>query len=178
MMLLQGYTIRIVLPECNPSAQTVNAIAELSDDISQVLPYLNAIIKGCTYHPEAGVLRVIMGGKAITFRSKQIAVSNLEDEAEARQVLERIRALINRTYERRQEIEPSYKKGTELKLFEVYKLLPGTNCQRCGEPTCLAFASKLVKQMVDLDSCKPLWAEEHRPQRESLLKMLEAAGYR
>jgi len=51
-MLLRYYKFKLVFPECNPSVTTVNALADLSDDISEVLPYLNSTIKGCFYNPE------------------------------------------------------------------------------------------------------------------------------
>ena len=47
-MLLKNYKFDITLPECNLSALTVNAIAQLSDDISEVFPYLNATLKGAS----------------------------------------------------------------------------------------------------------------------------------
>ncbi|MBM3142304.1 MAG: hypothetical protein FJ005_04555 [Chloroflexi bacterium] len=62
-MLLKSYTLKIEFPPCDFSVQTVNAIAELSDDISEVLPYLNSIIEGCTYFPDAGILRFSKEGK-------------------------------------------------------------------------------------------------------------------
>jgi len=176
-MLINDYIIKIVLPECNPSAQKVNAIAELPDDISDVLPYLNAIVKGCTYNPDAGTLRFIKEGKAITLHPRKIAIAGLDDETEASQVLNSLKEFINTTYERKGEIEPSYRKGNELKVLDVFKLLPGTNCMRCGEPTCLAFANKLVNQATDVENCIPLHSKEYGKKREGLLKMLDAAGY-
>jgi len=37
--------------------------------------------------------------------------------------------------------------------IQIYKLLPQTNCQECGYPTCLAFAMKLAAKQADLDDC-------------------------
>lgn len=36
---------------------------------------------------------------------------------------------------------------------EIFKLLPKTNCKKCGFPTCLAFAMKLAQRQVSLDAC-------------------------
>lgn len=36
---------------------------------------------------------------------------------------------------------------------EIFKLLPKTNCKKCGQPTCLAFAMKLAQRQATLDSC-------------------------
>jgi len=176
-MLLQGYTFKIVFPECNPSVTTVNAIADLSDDISEVLPYLNATIKGCFYNLEAGTLRFVKDGRVITLYPMLAAVSRLKDEIEAREVLDSLKELINTTYERRDQIKPSYKTGDELKVMDIYKLLPGTNCKECGEPTCFAFANKIVRQETDVSRCLPLYTDKYSAKREKLLGLLEATGY-
>jgi acetyl-CoA decarbonylase/synthase complex subunit gamma len=36
---------------------------------------------------------------------------------------------------------------------QIFKLLPKTNCKKCGFPTCLAFAMKLAQGGVDLSKC-------------------------
>lgn len=36
---------------------------------------------------------------------------------------------------------------------EIFKLLPKTNCKKCGYPTCLAFAMKLAQRQASLESC-------------------------
>jgi len=35
----------------------------------------------------------------------------------------------------------------------IFKLLPKTNCKKCGYPTCLAFAMKLAQRQAALDLC-------------------------
>jgi len=37
--------------------------------------------------------------------------------------------------------------------LEIYKLLPKTNCKKCGFPTCLAFAMQLAAKKVSLEKC-------------------------
>ncbi|MFA5239483.1 MAG: acetyl-CoA decarbonylase/synthase complex subunit gamma [Phycisphaerae bacterium] len=37
--------------------------------------------------------------------------------------------------------------------LEIFKLLPKTNCKKCGLPTCLAFAMQLAQKRAKLDSC-------------------------
>jgi acetyl-CoA decarbonylase/synthase complex subunit gamma len=44
--------------------------------------------------------------------------------------------------------------------LEVYQLLPKTNCGECGEPTCMAFASKLINRDAKLEDCIPLVKED------------------
>ncbi|MDR2612137.1 MAG: acetyl-CoA decarbonylase/synthase complex subunit gamma [Deltaproteobacteria bacterium] len=37
--------------------------------------------------------------------------------------------------------------------IQIFKLLPGTNCKKCGVPTCLAFAMNLASGKAELDKC-------------------------
>ncbi len=37
--------------------------------------------------------------------------------------------------------------------LEIFKLLPKTNCKKCGMPTCLAFAMQLAQKRAELSAC-------------------------
>jgi acetyl-CoA decarbonylase/synthase complex subunit gamma len=37
--------------------------------------------------------------------------------------------------------------------LEIFKLLPKTNCKKCGMPTCLAFAMQLAQKKAKLEDC-------------------------
>ena len=43
--------------------------------------------------------------------------------------------------------------------LDIFKLLPKTNCKKCGMPTCLAFAMQLAQKRAELDAC-PCVSEE------------------
>jgi len=159
IMLLANYTLRMVLSDCNPSSQKVNAIADLSEDISEVLPYLNTALKGLQYHHEDKFLTVKRKGHVITFWSRQIAVTKLEDEKEATAVMEELKQILNETYTNKDRIKPTYTSRPIPRPLDVFKLLPGKNCKECGEPTCMAFDLKLVNDEVELNQC-PLLSEE------------------
>jgi acetyl-CoA decarbonylase/synthase complex subunit gamma len=58
-----------------------------------------------------------------------------------------------------------------LRPLDVYKHLPGTNCGRCGEASCMAFASKLIERKVTPQQCIPLYEEPKYG--EKLQKLLE-----
>ena len=47
--------------------------------------------------------------------------------------------------------------------LEIFKLLPKTNCKRCGMPTCLAFAMQLAQKRAKLDACPDI-SEEAKQQ--------------
>ena len=177
-MLLREYKFQLFAPKCNPSAEYVNCLAALRDDIREVFPYLNGILKACQYNPDAPFLRFRHEGHVIALRPRQAAVSKLADEhEEARRVLDWVRDLVNETWERREQITPSYRRAASLTALQLYRLLPGGNCQKCGEPTCLAFAVKLAEEEASLERCSPLLEPEYEEKRTVLIELLLDAGY-
>jgi len=175
-MLLNSYKIARVLP-CLADPEKIRVIAEISDEIHEVFPYLNAVLKGCIYNHPALTLTIKKDGKLLTLHFQHITLAKIEDEKEAEEILKWLRDLINETYENRDKIEPNYSKGAELKALDIFRLLPGTNCRKCGELTCLAFAVKLVGQEIGITSCIPLFSEEFKEKRKVLLELLHDAGF-
>lgn len=56
--------------------------------------------------------------------------------------------------------------------MDVYKMLPGINCKKCGVDTCMAFASKLIERAATPDDCPPLFEDQYAQKREGLIKLL------
>jgi ArsR family metal-binding transcriptional regulator len=102
----------------------------------------------------------------------------IEDEKEAQEILDKLKDLINETYENRSQIEPNYSEGDHLKPSDIQKLLPGTNCKECGFRSCLAFAFKLVDQKIEIAKCIPLFSDQFNEKRRVLLEILQNAGYK
>jgi ArsR family metal-binding transcriptional regulator len=157
--------------------EKIRVIAEISGEIHQVLPYLNATLKGCIYNHPANTLTIRKDQKLITLHAFHITLAKIEDEKEAEEILRWLWDLINDTYEKREQIEPNYSMAAELKALDIFKLLPGTNCRRCGEPTCLAFAVKLVGRDIEIGKCDPLFSEKYQEKQKVLVELLHAAGY-
>ena len=176
-MLLKNYSFETMMPECNTFAETINAIATLSEDIGEALPYLASVIKQCSYDDNSKILTFKLEGKGIAMYPRKITVTRLTDREEAAQVLDKLKDFINRTYDNKHNIEPCYKKGIELKYLDVFKLLPGTNCKECGQPTCLAFAARLVQQETSIMRCLPLFSGRFGDKKEKLIEMLKTVGY-
>ncbi|MHA1130125.1 MAG: acetyl-CoA decarbonylase/synthase complex subunit gamma [Candidatus Helarchaeota archaeon] len=56
--------------------------------------------------------------------------------------------------------------------LQVTPLLPGTNCGKCGENTCMAFAVKLLDHVYEMDDCIPLIEEKKYAKKYKKLKDL------
>ena len=166
--LLKTYQKEIFRPECNPEFQSVHCIAHLDQDISLVLPYLNAVLGGFEYlnDPPAVVLKV--HGKLITVQGRQIAVNALKNEDEAHKILEWLKNEINSAWEDRDNIEPSCKGAPKPNIIEILRLLPQTNCGKCGDPTCMVFATRLAEGIRSADQCP-----EAADQQQALIDYME-----
>ena len=175
-MLIKDYELTLALPPCDPDSERCSAFAKLDTDISAVLPYLNATLRGAIYDHKAQTLTWRTGRHAISFRPHEIAVSNVEDRNEAEDVVQRMVQLVNDTWQRREQIQPSLEKRQPPRALDIYKLLPGQNCKACGQPTCFTFALKVVAGQASIKACTPLFSDEFSSQRKQLLQMLQAAG--
>lgn len=156
-MLIEHYDLEVFTPPCEPGAERFAAIARLTTDISAAFPYLNATLRGAVYNAAAGAVSWKKGGHNVVFHAYKIAISNVEDRDAAVKEIEGLIALVNRTWERRDEITPDYETRQRPTPLAVYQLLPQTNCQQCGQPTCFTFALKLVASQVHLEDCPPLF---------------------
>ncbi len=171
-MLLNRYTKKIFRPECNPSFESVHCIATLEDDISAVLPYLNAELGGTQYYKDPPMVMFHTYGKIIKVSGREIAVNALKDEAEADKIIEWLKNEINRVWENRETITPCYTGKVKPKLFEILKLLPKTNCKKCGLPTCMVFAAQVMEGGRGIEDC-PDVTEENREKLAAYLSKFE-----
>ncbi len=140
-MLLTGYRKEILRPGCNPGFESLHCIAHLDQDVSAALPYLNAALGGFEYVADPPAVTFRVHGKLITVHGGMIAVNALRDEPEADKILAWLKDEINDAWERRGDIEPCHQGLPRPQVFAILKLLPRTNCRRCGQATCLVFAA-------------------------------------
>jgi ArsR family metal-binding transcriptional regulator len=171
-VLIEHYDLDVFTPPCEPGAERFSAIARLTVDISEALPYLNATLRGAVYHRGAQALTWKKSGHAIAFHARQIATSNVEDYEAAVKEIDDLVEIVNRTWERRTEMTPDYETRQRPPLMRVYKLLPQTNCKQCGEPTCYSFAIKLTASQKKLADCPSLIEARYTEQRVALYELI------
>jgi len=180
-MLIPTYELEVYTPPCEPGAERLSAIGHLPVDISDALPYLNATLRGALYTEAAHSLIWKKPSHSVAFHADHIAVSNVEDRQEAVKELDEVIKLVNSTWEKRDEITPDHAARQRPTAMALYKLLPGTNCRKCGQPSCWNFALKLAASQADLAACPPLCEPtyaERRASLEVLLVPMPAIGMR
>jgi ArsR family metal-binding transcriptional regulator len=169
----------IFRPKMDATKEVLHAIATFTADISPAFPYVNAELGGWDYHQANQVLLLkLSDGKWITLHPQKIAIRGIRDLEEAHALLTWIQGQINDIYGRRETITPRYVSQAGLKVIEILKLLPMTNCKVCGYLTCMACAAALREGEINLEACQPLWEEKYQEKREKLQTYLQSYGWR
>ncbi len=179
MLLAEIKNYEIFRPKCDSSKEVLHSIATFETDISPVFPYVNAELGGWDYdHNNQVLLLKLSEGKWITLQPHQIAIRGAGNMDESRAILKWIQGQVNEIFERRDQVQPRYTSQAGLKVMEILKLLPMTNCKACGYTTCMAYAAALREGEISLTDCPPLREEKYQEKREKLQAYLESFGWR
>jgi ArsR family metal-binding transcriptional regulator len=174
-LLWHGFIITQVL-DCVADPTKNRIVAELSDDISPVFPYLNATMSQLMYNPGAQTVTVKRGERIITFYPREATMAKVNGARDAEAQLVWFQNLCNDTWRRRDEIVPCYERRKLLGPLDVYWLLPRLNCHDCGKPTCMAFAFGLLLDDLRLSECPHLLEDDFAEGAVRLAEMLSLQG--
>lgn len=172
-MLLREINITFMEP-CVADPEKIRLKAELSDDISPVMPYLNTVIGNAIYNKDAPLLTFTKEFRLLVLYPRYLTMAKAVNMTDALEVLDWLKDLINDTWEKRDSIIPNYEKKRKPTVPEIYSWLPKTNCKECGEPGCFAYAAKLIQGLKKLEECRPLFTPAYDEARETLLEMMRA----
>ncbi|MEW6442377.1 MAG: (Fe-S)-binding protein [bacterium] len=156
---------------CMADATKLRFIAQFDRDIAEVMPYLNARIKGAVYTPKIPTLGFPLGQRMVTLYGTRLAVGKTDEIADSWRTMAWVKDLVNETWMKRDSIEPCTEERERPQPLEIYKRLPRTNCRECGEPTCMAFAARLARGEADLTDCPHLYRSEYEAMRTALLSL-------
>jgi ArsR family metal-binding transcriptional regulator len=170
--LIADYELEMCPPACVPGSASWSARAVLKADIDAVLPYLNARLEGADYDHGGKTLIWKDRDHKFAFRPRELKAAPAEDREQAVALIERAVTLINETWSNRGSIEPRYEGRTLPNLMQVYRLLPRTNCGRCGCATCMAFAAAVREGEKSPELCPVLEEADNAEHRRLLLELL------
>lgn len=162
---------------CFAEAGKIRVKARLSDDISEIMPYINRVVKNANYNEHAPNLTMFKEFRMITLEPKELILIKALNDTDARQVLDWLKQMINDTAERKKEIEPLYASKKRPHPLQLYSWLPRINCEQCGEKSCLAFAALLSVGQQSLDLCQPLFTEDYQELRSVMIGLVDALGH-
>jgi len=137
-------------------------------DISPAFPYLNSILDDTIYDHENCILIGFINKKRYAFRPHEIQMGMVADPSDVSGIIEEAVELVNGIWKDRDSIEPSLIERKIPPVFEIYQMLPRTNCRECGYPTCLAFSADLRSGNVKPEVCVKLSDPEYRETRDKI----------
>ncbi len=167
-MLVEEYSKEFCRPP-NPGAEHLRCVASLDADITEVLPYLNTVLSGHQYFSNPPSLTLKLPGKLVTLHPRKIAINIVKDEQEAGGILEWLKQEINNTWEKRGTIVPTFTVRSRPRVLDILKMLPKTNCGKCGKPTCMVFAIAVSDGSCIIDDC-PSVGEQDQEKIQCILK--------
>jgi len=171
---LRAITLCYVAP-CIADEKKIRLIAYFSCDISGIMPYLNAVIKGASYNKNTPTLTFTKGRRLINLYNIKVTVAKADDIIDAWNILDELKDLINKTYQNRDKIKPNYEEKVKVTALQIYGWLPKSNCKACGETTCLAFAVKLLQGEQKLENCQSLFTDNKFIENKLIMQDLTAA---
>jgi ArsR family metal-binding transcriptional regulator len=170
--LVENYTVKIVEPGCAPGSGRYGLQIDLTTDISPIFPYLNAQIKDGSYDHANHILIWRDTDHAYALHPAQIKIARIEDTLKAGQIAGEIIRKINRVWRDRENITPCFTERKLPTVIDLFKLLPKTNCKRCGFQTCLAFADAVRNSGAKIEDCLLLSTPKYEENKIKLLSIL------
>jgi ArsR family metal-binding transcriptional regulator len=166
--LITDYRFELVEDHHSPGSGRYGLRVILSTDISASFPYLNAMLNDTLYDHENSILIGTSNRRRYAFRPHEIQAGMVKDTSEAPKIADEVIKLVNQVWKDRENITPSLRERELPTVYEIYKLLPGTNCKECGFPTCLACAADIRNGVISLDVCPLLSKPEYQQNREQI----------
>jgi ArsR family metal-binding transcriptional regulator len=162
--------LRQLLP-CIADQTRFRIIARFDPPLGGALKLLEPLFPRARYSEKIGALIVQKGTILITiYATGNVTMTMIKSESEARLMLEDLKNTINDAIIK--GIAPVPREKVRVDHAEIYKYLPRTNCQICGEQSCYSFAIRLVGGDKTLDKCTPLLEAKYATNLEHLRALI------
>jgi ArsR family metal-binding transcriptional regulator len=172
--LITDYQFELIEDHHSPGSGRYGVRVMLPADISASFPYLNAVLDDTLYDHENCILIGTNNRRRYAFRPHEIHLGMVADPSNVSTIVNEVVELVNRIWGEREHIEPSFRERKRPAVYDIFKLLPRTNCKECGYPTCLAFAADLRIGTVPLEQCPLLSKPEYAGNREQIIALLSS----
>jgi len=177
--LVNEVTIKKIKP-CIASEGKIRVLMQLDAELDEVIPVLVSKYPSgrVNYIERKNVLTLNIFKRLITiYPSGKISMNKTHDKEEAVKVITNIMKDINTCYsDLEQDNSVNYEELKErlskIGPLSIYNCLPQTNCEECGEVTCMAFAMKLLSGDISLEDCAPLNEESSIDKIDCLKELL------
>lgn len=155
MSYLESIAITKILP-CLAEPGKVIVVGLPDCSLERVLPYLASLPGVIAYNPETLTVTFRRPRGFMTLYPDKVYITQVKDSAEGLDLFQALVDAVNATWDQRNELVAVTTSRHAPRWLDIWTQLPQTNCKRCGEATCLAFAAALLQQKRSLEECLPL----------------------
>ncbi len=161
--LVKKVTLQQIKP-CIIAENMIRVLMQLDNEISEIIPILVTQYPPgkVNYIENKQILTLNIYQRLVTlYPSGKISMNKTVDKEDALEVVTEIMKVINEAYNEIKSgnvtnYDEIKEKLSKIGPLALYNCLPKTDCEECGEKTCMAFAIKLLSGDEELDKCKPL----------------------
>ncbi len=136
-----------------PESNIWSASFRLDQDMRPLFPYINSALDEAVYYEKPEHIRFLFEGYRCFLYSEVIAAHFFESKLAAKEFIASFMDFLNDIYNQKETIRPNYDQIKQVPIIEILKILPKTNCQKCGYLTCMAFAAAVTHGRVMVDNC-------------------------
>jgi len=170
--LITGYQLDLVEDHHSAGSGRYGLRVEFPNDISGCFPYLNSVLDETQYDHENAILIGTCKGRRFALRRHEIHLGILQDPSQAESIAREVVDIVNSVWRDHGSIAPNFAERKLPPVYDLYKMLPKTNCRKCGYLTCLAFAADLRTGKVSAKQCSLLSKEENSEKRARIIGLL------
>jgi len=171
MSYLESIALIKTLP-CLAQPGKIIVIGAPGRSLAEVIPYLATLPGVIAYNPATRTLTFRRHPGFLTLYPDTVYITQARDAEQGAALLSALVDAINATWEHRSELIAVTVHKRAPRPLDVWTLLPQSNCQQCGEATCMAFACRLLLQERSLDECVPLRTDQQYEDRRSALNAI------
>lgn len=168
MNYLDSISLVRTLP-CLAEPGKIIVIGKPSRVLDDVLPYLATLPGIIAFNPEQCTLTFRRQPGFLTLQSDEVYITQVKNFDEGLELLAALKESINAVWEHRSELVAVKTAKRTPRPLDIWALLPRTNCKKCGEQTCMAFAAGLLQQKRSLDECPILKSDLNFDERRATL---------
>jgi ArsR family metal-binding transcriptional regulator len=170
-MYLESIALTRTLP-CLAEPGKIIVVGKPESSLAEVIPYLATLPGIIAYNPETCTLTFRRSPGFLTLSPEKVYITQVQDTEEGLELLAALKDAVNATWEHRQNLKPATESKRAPRHLDIYELLPQTNCKRCGEASCLAFAVNLILHKRILEECTPLQKDVAFTDRRATLEAM------
>lgn len=180
--LVSEVSIKNIRP-CIATEGKVRVLMQLDAPLEEIISSLVPMYPPgkVNYVEKKKILTLSIYGRLITlYPSGKVTMNKTLDKEDAVEIITDVMKAINQAYDNLESYSNDSKTIEKVNIpnisqigpMDIYNCLPQTDCEECGEKTCMAFSFKVLSGDKPLNECLPIQEPWHQARVECLEKLL------